>query len=262
MIDISLFGTTRVRLPHRVLEFTDFGGAKPRQILELLCLHRGRPQSAGALADALWGGSPPPSWPATLYGYVGLVRRALQPGLAGRESAVRTTSSGYLLTGSEVRLDIEVFAGLTAAADRAEPEAALPLWEQACELGARDLLEHEPYLRWAVQARTEQRSRQLRAALAGARTALQLGRPEAAARLARNATAADPHAEEGWQALIEGLHAAGRTAEARRAYRECEARLRELGETPERHTRFLAERELVAVIAGSGATTTGPTLRR
>jgi DNA-binding SARP family transcriptional activator len=144
-----------------------------------------------------------------------------------------------LLDATAVRVDVQQFDVLTTAAAHSEPAAALSLLQQACRLATHGLLEHEPYMSWAVRARTERHARVLDAALTGARLALQLDRPQEATRLARHATEVDPFAEEGWQALIESLGRSGRGAEARRAFRGCEIRLRELGERPDGHTRRL-----------------------
>jgi DNA-binding SARP family transcriptional activator len=240
LIDIRLVGTTQVRAGSRTLRFTDFQGAKPRQILEILCLHRGRPVATPALAELLWEGRPPAAWPATLYGYVALLRRVLQPGLPGRHTVVRTTEAGYLLDPATVQVDLHRFDALTARAVHSPPAVALALWQEACGLSDRDLLEHEPYVRWAVQARMEHRALVVDAALAGARTALELGAADVAVDLARRATLAEPLAEEGWQALIEGLGRAGRVAEAHRAYHACRHRLLDLGVEPGPRTRRLA----------------------
>ncbi|MHA6793444.1 AfsR/SARP family transcriptional regulator [Pseudonocardia bannensis] len=233
MIDIRLFGRTRVQTPHRVLEFTDFGGAKPRHILEILCLRGGGPVATPALADLLWEGRPPRSWPATMYSYVALLRRVLQPGIPGRHTVVRTTEAGYRLDPRGVEVDLHRFDRLVDEAGGSPPAIALPLWQQACGLAARDLLEHESGVSWAVRARAEHRARVVDAALAGARTALDLGVPLVAADLARRATLADPQNEEGWQVLIEGLGRAGRHLDAARA---CRHRLREAGTEPDAHT--------------------------
>ena len=53
------------------------GGAKPRGLLELLLLARGRTVSKEQLAEALWGANPPRNVAGTLEHYVCVLRRKL-----------------------------------------------------------------------------------------------------------------------------------------------------------------------------------------
>ncbi|MBJ6620719.1 winged helix-turn-helix domain-containing protein [Streptomyces sp. DHE17-7] len=54
---------------------------KTRALLAALLLEAGRPVSVGALRDALWDGSPPPSARASLHNHVTrLRRRMVMPG--------------------------------------------------------------------------------------------------------------------------------------------------------------------------------------
>ena len=99
MIEIQVIGTTRVRIDSRVVEGRDFGGVKPRHLLEILALDLGSPVSKERLADLLWDGEPPTSYVATLEGYVSLLRSRLQPGVPARTSIVRTVNGGYVLDG-------------------------------------------------------------------------------------------------------------------------------------------------------------------
>lgn len=224
MFEIRVFGQTEVRSGDRRLLLGDFDGAKPRQVLELLTLNRGRVVTKPHLADLLWEGAPPPGYVATLEGYVSLLRRALQPGVRPRESVVRTAQGGYLLDPALVRIDLDTFDRLTAVAAVAPQAQALEALTDAVELARGEVLAHERYASWAEEARRCYGQRLLRAATEAARRALELGDPEAAIRLAQRAADLDPLAEDAWRTVIEAQWRAGRRVEALRAY----ARLRNL----------------------------------
>ena len=233
MFEIGLFGTTTVRAGVRVLHFEDLPAAKPRQLLEILAIARGAIVCKPALAERLWAGRPTARWQAALDTHVSVLRRALQPGVAGRMTVVRTTAGGYQLDTNLVRLDLDIFDDLVEAAGAASPAAALPLLESAVELGMRDVLEHEPYADWASECRRDYRTRLVEAAVQGARAALAIGRPERALRLARISVTRDPFCEDGWQAIIEVHGRSGRRAEAMRAFQDCQrALVREFGVSP------------------------------
>jgi DNA-binding SARP family transcriptional activator len=239
-IAVELLGPTAVRTPHRTLRESDFTGVKPRQILELVALGRGAPVRKVALAEQVWAGHPPGRWQVTLESYVALVRRALQPGVPGRATVLRTTTGGYRLDLDRVRLDLHEFEDLTRRAVAAPAERALPLWEHALRVADGTLLASEPYASWAVDARRAHDQELHAAAVAGAQTALSLRLPERAVPLARRATEIDPLAEHGWQVLIRAQLAAGRRAEAAHAFHACRDGLRrDLGVEPDACTRAL-----------------------
>ena len=237
---LDVFGHTTVRTPERTLRASDFTGVKPRQILELVGLGRGEPVRKAALAEQLWAGRPPARWQVTLESYVALVRRAVQPGVPGRATVLRTTAGGYRLDVERVRLDLHVFEDVARRAAVASPEAALPLWEDALRIAACPLLATEPYAAWAVEARQAHERALHGAAVTGAETALVLGLPERAVPLARRATEIEPLAEHGWQVLIRAQLSAGWRAEAAHAFHTCRAGLRrDLGVEPDARTREL-----------------------
>ena len=71
----------------RVLDDTgaelDLGSRKPRSVVAALALTPGRPVSADALADLVWGGEPPRTAQGSLHAYLSGLRRVLEPGAAG-----------------------------------------------------------------------------------------------------------------------------------------------------------------------------------
>jgi len=235
---ISLFGRTRIEGGLRVLNADDLPGLKPRQLLELLALGRGAPVAKPVLADRLWEGRPPASWPVTVEGYVSVLRRCLEPGVPGRRTLIRTTPGGYRIDLERAEIDLELFHRLLAAAPEAPAGEALPLWERAVQLAHGGLLEDEVFPRWAVEARSAARVARTTAALRGAEAALEVDEPARAAALAGVVTDGEPLMERGWQLAIEALGRAGRRAEAVCAYHECRAVLRrDLGIDPDPLTR-------------------------
>jgi DNA-binding SARP family transcriptional activator len=52
-------------------------GPRDRVVLAALALHPGEAVSAERLADALWGETPPPSWPKVVQGCVVRLRKSL-----------------------------------------------------------------------------------------------------------------------------------------------------------------------------------------
>jgi SARP family transcriptional regulator, regulator of embCAB operon len=250
VLSVEVLGHTTVRTPERTLRASDFTGVKPRQILELVALGRGEPVRKAALAEQLWAGRPPARWQVTLESYVALVRRAVQPGVPGRATVLRTTAGGYRLDVDRVRLDLHEFEDLIHRAGAAPPDRALPLWEDALRVAAGPLLAAEPYAAWAVDARRAHERVLHGAAVTAAETALALGQPERAVPLARRATEIEPLAEHGWQVLIRAQLTAGRRAEAAHAFHACRDGLRrDLGVEPDARTREL----FAGVLADRGA---------
>jgi DNA-binding SARP family transcriptional activator len=140
--------------------------AKHRALLAALALQPGRPMSADALVEAIWGADAPPSAQATLHTYLSVVRRTLEPDLPARAPSRFLVSSdlGYELRLDEGGLDVadftravqEVHAGLGRLASATAPhtddlpaavaalerlDAALALWrgEPYADVNGSDL---------------------------------------------------------------------------------------------------------------------------
>ena len=91
---------------------TELKAAKHRALLAALALQPGRPMSADALVEAIWGEDAPPSAQATLHTYLSVVRRTLEPDLPARTSSRYLVSSdqGYELRLADDGLDAAEFA--------------------------------------------------------------------------------------------------------------------------------------------------------
>ena len=228
---IHVCGTTRV-VDDEGIVIDKLGGVKPRQVLEILALSLGRPVSKDRIADLLWDGAPPPSYVTTLESYVCLLRRLL--GIKGRDSAIRTTTTGYLLRADAARVDVlEARDGLLTAARTADPDARAVLVDEAIELLRGEMLASEPHAAWA-QSHRASHERDVASWCAEASEAMYaLGDTRLAWRLGRFVTERDPLSERAWQVQIKALAAEGRAAEALHMYSRLRAvMLEELGTTP------------------------------
>lgn len=91
-------GTSDVKMP---------AGSRLRVLLAALLLHANVPIPAGALAEIVWDGSPPPAAVDTLRSYIRRLRKAL-----GRDATTRIAArgAGYLIRVDEPELDTLEFA--------------------------------------------------------------------------------------------------------------------------------------------------------
>lgn len=231
---------------------SDFGGVKPRQLLEVLALRQGDPCSKDALADALWEGRPPASHAATIESHVSVVRRHLVQGGLPR-TTLRTVPGGYLL-GEEVAVDVvEVRAALLDSV-KASPTVAFATVERIGPPRIRDLVASSPYAGYAIDAREEMRglvATALRHASAGA---LHVGASERALLLARRAQAEDPVSDATQQAVMRALLALDARCEVLREYADFRRRLREeLGVEPSATTQGLYLDALESSASGDAA---------
>src|SRR4051794_15574232 len=77
----------------------DLGAPQQRALLALLLVRAGHPVSLTELVDTLWPAEPPPSAVNTVHRGIGMLRRALEPGLAARDTGrwLVRAAGGYLL---------------------------------------------------------------------------------------------------------------------------------------------------------------------
>lgn len=230
-LQVLVLGTTQVvRADGSTI--TDLGGVKPRQLLGMLAVAGGAPVSKERLVDQLWGDNPPRTATATLESYVSLLRRRLGvPG--GRDSAVATTSKGYMLNSEHIEVDLQQFRRLVTPTSPTSSIAMLGRLERAVALVSGDVLASEPYAEWALQERAHFDSELVRACSTAAHTALATDRPQLAAEMARRAIRVDRVSETAWHLLVQALAATGARNDALRAYLDFrEIVIDELGSEP------------------------------
>jgi DNA-binding SARP family transcriptional activator len=238
MYEIQLFGRLEVRTRGVRLTGHDFGGDKPRHILALLAL-RGDLHGS-ELSDLLWSGRPPAGHQTTVEGYVSLLRHRLDPAGDTRDSAITSRDGGYSLVAERVRVDVDRFDELVAAASGRPAGRALRPLTAAAHLAGRPLLEDVEHPEWATEARERYRARLVTTLLDAGGLALAAGEPGTALDLAGRAVEIDPIAERGWAIMITAHRALGDRLAALRAYDSCRRRLAEgLGVEPSAQTRAL-----------------------
>ncbi|WP_051750683.1 AfsR/SARP family transcriptional regulator [Phycicoccus jejuensis] len=231
--EITLFGTTTVTVDGRTVSGPALGGAKPRQVLELLAVADGAPVTKDRLVELLWGDEAPASAVATLESYVCVVRRAIGTPGAGRDSVVRTTSAGYHLDTSRVVVDRSECLSLLARSAGSTTPDAVRLVREALALARSPLLASETRSAWADRERDVVTTRLAEACAVVAGRALDGGDVAAATELSARAADLAPFDERAATVRMAALEAAGRRAEALRCYLDLRRRLvDELGVEP------------------------------
>src|ERR1700757_5428172 len=76
-VEIRLFGSIAVGHAGRTLGARDFGGSRPKQVLEILLAARGRPGPVGRLPELLWGEGVPDNFAASIQTFISTLRRHL-----------------------------------------------------------------------------------------------------------------------------------------------------------------------------------------
>jgi DNA-binding SARP family transcriptional activator/pimeloyl-ACP methyl ester carboxylesterase len=229
VVPVRMFGSLAVGASGAWLGPSDFGGVKPKQLLELLLLERGQMVTKDELADQLWGEKLPERVAATVETYVSVARRHLGDG--GR--LIVTEPGGYRLVAEAAAVDLDDFdrlaqraAGAAGIERRGGLEAALALAEE-------EVLVDEPYADWAQPVRAQYRERRIQALLELAECCLALGLFADAARHAEEALAVDSTLDRACRAAMLGQYALGDQSEALRTYARCRAALAsELGVVP------------------------------
>ena len=193
-------------------------GGKPRALLARLLLDADRVLASGALVEALWGESPPPSAPKVLQAHVSALRKALGP------EAIETRAGGYALRGATS--DLARFEELTERARRErDPVGRAELLRQALDLWrGKPLAEfhREPFAHAAGARLAELR---LEALLQRVDADLELGKHEALVGELTALVAEEPLRERLRGQLMLALYRSGRQAEALHVYREGRTRL-------------------------------------
>lgn len=234
MISIKLFGSTTVKVDGQERTAADLGGTRPRQILEMLAVNLGSPVSKDRLADALWEGTPPATYRATVESYVCVLRRGLRIG-GGRTAALSTTHRGYVLDAARARVDLVEVRRLLRTASTGPRRQAVENALRGLAKITGELLVDEAYATWADRERESFARLLIQACTDAAAVATDDGDLDAAVRLARTATEQGVLVEAAWQALMTGLWRSGREAEALAVYADLRCRtLDELGVEPGR----------------------------
>jgi DNA-binding SARP family transcriptional activator/pimeloyl-ACP methyl ester carboxylesterase len=258
MIRVRLFGSFEVDVDGRRLGSRDFGGVKPKQLLELLVLRRGRPVSKDELTDALWPTSPPRDPTATLESYASVVRSRL----GSARGLLATETGGYRFDSDRACVDVDEFDAKVRDAAGSPAGARRARLEQALALASGDVLSDEPYAPWALDLRGVYYERRVQAVCDLAGVCLALGDFASARRHAEQALLLDPVLERAHRMAILAHYALGDEERALRAYERCRGALVEaLGASPTPETAALHAavlqredpRALIPELAGAGS---------
>lgn len=150
-VTVGILGPLQVESGGNTLGPRDFGGRKPKQLLEILALHRGVAVHKERLAELLWGERQPRDAMRTLEAYVSVVRHVL--GRTGALNVIRTGQGSYRLDTIAAELDLTRFDRLTNDARSGEAVGRLVLRRRALALVRGELLADEPYADWAAPLR-------------------------------------------------------------------------------------------------------------
>jgi DNA-binding SARP family transcriptional activator/pimeloyl-ACP methyl ester carboxylesterase len=246
-----MFGPLELRLDGALIGPRDLGGLKPKQLLELLLLERGRPVSKDRIAEALWGEDLPQRVGPTIETYVSVLRGRLDrpPGRSRR--LIRTEHGGYRVSTEEVAIDADRLEDLLRSAAEADGAKRRSALEAAVELAGADLLADEPYAAWVIPTREHYRERRVQALVDLAECCLVLGDARAGLAAAEQAVALEPTRERGYRAAMLAHHALGERDAALWVYERCRSALaRELGVAPDARTAQLHAEILRGVPAG------------
>lgn len=248
---VRVFGSLEITVDGRRLTARDFGGRKPKQLLEILVLHGGTFVAKDRLAELLWADALPVSVAGSLEHYVSLIRRRLSPQGARGASVIVTDHGGYRFDTTAAWVDLAEFSRLADAATASTGAAVI---EQALAVVTGDLFEDEPYCDWALAARSENRLRRLRLHVSAGELALARDDTGCAATHARAALALDNLHEGAVRLLMTASYRCGEQSEALRAFGEFRAALaQDVGADPMPQTSDLHEavlRHAVTVPAG------------
>ena len=226
-----MFGPLLVRDGERVLGPRDLGGVKPRQVLELLLLARGRLVCTDMIATALWPeGEEPRNVVATLNTYVCVLRHTMFDDQSQARRVIVTGPGSYRLALDEVSLDLDRFDALLLHAERAPRKERLELLTAAVGLSSGPLLEHARYDEWVQEDRLVYEDRTTRTHLDLALDWLAEGERATCLRHAEITRSRDRYSEEAYRLIMLANHGLGRHDAVRRALNRCRAVLgRELG---------------------------------
>jgi YVTN family beta-propeller protein len=218
----EILGPIRVTLNGSAV---NLGGAQQRAVLGLLLIDHDTPVSVARIADAVWGGRPPPGHATTIQTYVFHLREALEPdrprGSPGR--VIVSERGGYRLDTDSATIDAREFerlahAGLEHVRNR-ETERALPELDAALGLWRGEVFADVAELEAVTAVAAHLNELRLTVVEARIDALLAFGRHTAAVGELDQLTTANPLRERLHAQRMLALYRCGRQADALAAYR-------------------------------------------
>lgn len=200
-----------------------FGRRKAIEILLLLCASERHSQSRSELQDKLWPELSREKASVRFRVALHALHHVLEPERAPREPTrfVRTSADRIWLDPHSVTIDADEFRVhadqllASAECDPAEGQKVLGAYQQP-------FLHDYPAIEWAIPVRDELAVRFTELTLATAELLLETGDHTAAIAACRRLLAHDPFVEPAYEVVAAARLAAGDSAGAHRAFRECE----------------------------------------
>jgi DNA-binding SARP family transcriptional activator/Tfp pilus assembly protein PilF len=209
---------------------------KQRWLLGMLAVEPNRPWPPDHIADLLWDGHPPRTWPDLLRTYVARLRGQLRPALRSRPGTelVSWSQGGYLLHADSGCLDLMRFDQLaTGGYEASDPCHAFDLYARALRCWHGPVLADLDFRLQQHPAVVAVTRRRLEAAIAFADLALDLGRFQQAEAAMQSLARAEPLHEGVHARLVLALAGSGRRAAALELFASFRRRLAdELGIGP------------------------------
>ena len=239
-IQVHMLGSFTLRAGNNLISDENNRSKKVWALLAYLICHRGTVVSQKKLIELLWGDDPASSNPEnalriTLHRLRGQLD-LLWPG-AGKELILHR-SSGYAWNDqAPVSIDSDRFEALIQNRN-VSPRQRLEICLEALELYKGDFLERQSSENWVIPVTTHYHNLFVLLTLETVSLLSAQHRHEEAARLCRNAIAAEPYHEPLYQALMKELAAAGDTKGAANVYESLRKRLfDDFGIRPSEQTR-------------------------
>jgi DNA-binding SARP family transcriptional activator len=245
-LEITLTGQLAAQADGARADATDLPGRQASLVFAYLVAERDRPVPSEELADALWGGTLPPTWRPALRGVVSKVRDFLdQLGLPATGTLTSVAGCYRLTLPTDTAVDVELAAGEADAARSAleagDLERALAAAGRARAIAGRPLLPgHEGP--WVEDRRAALRQVLIDGLELQADVHLAAGNGEAAVGPARDLVALEPFRDSAHERLLRAHAAAGDRGEALRVYDRYRRALAEelgVGPSPELEAAYL-----------------------
>jgi len=245
-LEITLTGQLAAEADGARADATDLPGRQASLVFAYLVVERDRPVPSEELADALWGGTPPPTWRPALRGVVSKVRDFLdQLGLPATGTLTSVAGCYRLILPADTAVDVELAAGEADAARSAleagDLERVLAAAGRARAIAGRPLLPgHEGP--WVEDRRAALRQVLIDGLEMQADVHLTAGNGEAAVGPARDLVALEPFRDSAHERLLRAHAAAGDRGEALRVYDRYRRALAEelgVGPSPELEAAYL-----------------------